>query len=60
MKTKTVTNSQGHFIWQKYDTPQVFTCDKCHQLKKSKTTVVWQIDDIPKTICNGCFGNVLV
>lgn len=56
MKTKTIKNKNGEFLFSKKDEIDSFFCERCEQNKKSKTIVEWTKNHQSKTICNGCFG----
>lgn len=56
MKTKTINNKNGEFLFSKKDEIESFYCERCEQSKNSKTIVKWKINEQSKTICNACFG----
>lgn len=56
MKTKTIKNINGVFLFSKKDEIKSFYCERCEQSKKSKTIVKWIINEQSKTICNAFFG----
>ena len=60
MTTKSIKFSLGVLEYSRNDKLVEFLCERCHSLKKSKTVVKWKLnDDTSKTICNGCYGNLL-
>jgi hypothetical protein len=60
MREKVVENSLGRFTFRRYSESRNFVCDRCLEPKVSKVEVAWERDSesIPKTICNGCFGQL--
>jgi len=60
MKSKSVRNAMGHFVYTRSDEPRHFVCDRCLSPKTAKVQVSW-VDDggRERTICNGCYGRVL-
>jgi len=60
MKTKTTKYSKGILIYQRTADLNEFLCESCNQQKKSKIIVKLKTNEgITKTICNGCYGNLL-
>lgn len=60
MKTQTTKFSQGVLEYTKNDISIEFICERCNSMKKSKIVVKWKSNEgITKTICNGCYGNLL-
>lgn len=57
---KKVTNNQGTFVYSRGEVAKEFTCGRCTQVKKSKASAQWtDKSGVTKTICNGCYGNLL-
>lgn len=57
---KTTKTSQGTFIFKRSDHAAEFFCERCNSNKKSKIKVSHiGLDQSMKTICNGCYGNLL-
>lgn len=56
MKTETIKNINGEFLFSKKDKIESFYCERCEKSKKSKTIVKWSINGQSKNICNACFG----
>jgi hypothetical protein len=53
---------RGTFERHRHDELQKFTCGRCGLPKTSKNTVTWTVGTgrgAVKTICNGCYGNLL-
>ena len=60
MGTKTTKFSQGVLEYTRNDNSIEFTCERCNSVKKSKIVVKWKTNEgNTKTICNGCYGNLL-
>ena len=60
MTAKTTKFSPGVLEYTRNDNSIEFTCERCNSVKKSKIVVKWKDNEgIIKTICNGCYGNLL-
>jgi transcription elongation factor Elf1 len=60
MNTKTTNFLQGILEYTRNDNSIEFTCERCNSVKKSKIVVKWKDNEgETKTICNGCYGNLL-
>ena len=60
MNTKPAKFSQGVLEYTRNDNSIEYTCERCNSVKKSKIVVKWKSNEgITKTICNGCYGNLL-
>lgn len=60
MNTKITKFSRGVLEYTRHDNLIEFTCERCNSLKKSKIVVKWKTNEgNTKTICNGCYGNLL-
>lgn len=60
MTTKTTEFAQGVLEYTRNDNSIEFTCERCNSVKKSKIIVKWKVNEgKTKTICNGCYGNLL-
>jgi len=60
MNTKTTKFSQGVLEYTRNENSIEFTCERCNSVKKSKIVVKWKANEgKKKTICNGCYGNLL-
>lgn len=50
---------RGSFISTRSDTVKSFICGHCLKPKTSKNSVQWTKQNETKTICNGCYGELL-
>lgn len=61
MENKSTKNDKGVFNYTRHDTLQEFHCERCESDKKSKIIVKWtDLQDLSKTICNSCYGFLLI
>ena len=52
--------SAGTFVFTRSETAKSFTCDNCGKPRVSKNTVEWtDKQGTKKTICNGCYGQLV-
>ena len=60
-KTKFVSQERIMASLNRYKsfTAETFVCERCNNTKKSKTKVLWETSSGSKTICNGCYGELL-
>ena len=60
-KTKSASQERIMASLKRYKsfTAEIFVCERCNNKKKSKTKVVWETSSGSKTICNGCYGELL-
>jgi hypothetical protein len=60
LKNETLkTTKKGQFTYQKYEAHKEFICDRCTKNKKSKNIIIWHDITNQKTICNGCYGELI-
>lgn len=54
-----MSHLKENFIHNKVTVATEFTCQRCGKPKKSKTIILWNDNNQTKTICNGCYGELL-
>jgi hypothetical protein len=55
-----VIPGHGTLTLERHAVLQEFHCANCNKDKKSKNTAHWDTaDGMCKTVCNGCFGEIL-